>query len=440
MKFIHPFTGELIRESLGTSDEAKAELLRQRVELEAALLAPRFQAADLPRNVRKVLESRALHSDLDGNGCNNGTADRESFPPRNISSVATSISTGNTPLVAPALIAQTSMPFAVMSTPLPRLRLDEALKAYIDSIREKNTPHHVAGKISMLRRFLGTQRTEQFVQEHTAKRCSLRLPTPIKPFFTGEFVDEITPLILQEFFQHLEVSTVTKRHYRELFHSFFDYSIKFGFYRPENFHCPNPVAALPSYHSKNHRIIYLTAQDVEAQLTVLEPYPDLYIGAAIMIYAGLRRAEALWLTRDAFSRDLSYISVTNRVDEDTDIESSLKTGERAVTIIPPLKRIIEKYLPALKSRWLIPMNDGSRWDGNAFARKLRKVNTNAGLSWSPMHYRHTFATQRAAEGWSLLRISMEMGNSVTIVTKYYAAYMRPVEIGVPAVAGAMETP
>ena len=69
-----------------------------------------------------------------------------------------------------------------------------------------------------------------------------------------------------------------------------------------------------------------------------------------MIYAGLRRAEALWLTRDSIARDLSILSVLNRIDDDNDIESTLKTGERPVTILPPLRRILEEYLPRVKGR------------------------------------------------------------------------------------------
>ena len=55
IRFYHPLTGDLIRESLGTSDDAKAELLRQRLELESALLAPRFKAAELPEKISEAL-------------------------------------------------------------------------------------------------------------------------------------------------------------------------------------------------------------------------------------------------------------------------------------------------------------------------------------------------------------------------------------------------
>ena len=401
VRFYHPLTRELVRESLGTSDEARAELLRQRVELESTLLEPRFKAADLPVNVRKALG--LPQSPLD--------------PP------------------APVMAAEIATVVALHSpapTPLPdRFRLDDALNAYFDSIREKNAHHHVEGKLSILRRFIGTERTEPFLLNGSLEHKARRFKKPIAAFFTEEFLDEITPLLLQEFFQQLEVSTVTKRHYREFFHSFFDYCLKFGFYRPDNWHCPNPVAALPSYLEKNRRIIYLSPEDVEVQFKVLESHPDLHTAAAIMIYAGLRRDEALWLTRDAISPDFAFLSVVNRLDEDGDIESSLKTGERSVTILPQLRRILEQYLPTLRGRWLVSTPKGGRWNGDAFAKRLRRINTEAGLNWSSMHYRHTFATQRAAQGWSLLRISHEMGNSVAIVTKYYAAYMRPPELGAP---------
>jgi len=48
VEFYHPLTGKPTRESLDTHDRARAELLRQRVELEVALLDPRFEAAEAP--------------------------------------------------------------------------------------------------------------------------------------------------------------------------------------------------------------------------------------------------------------------------------------------------------------------------------------------------------------------------------------------------------
>jgi integrase len=260
----------------------------------------------------------------------------------------------------------------------------------------------VENKISMLRRFIGSERVEKLPQPADPGPPARRFKTDYPPFFKGAFMDEITPTLLQQFMDGLEVSQKTKRHYREFFHHFFQHCIKFGHYRPENFHCPNPMAALPSYLSKNRRIVFLGEEDVEKQLAVLSVHPSFHMAAALMIYAGLRRSEALWLTSDAIAPDLSFLSVVNRVDEETETESSLKTGERTVTILPLLRRILENYLPTLRTRWLVPLPKGGRWNGDAFGKRLMAHNAAAGIKWTCLHYRHTYATQRAAEVWSLL--------------------------------------
>lgn len=397
VKFRHPATGLRIRESLETHDQARAELLRQRVELESALLDPRFQAAELPAALLTVL----------------GMAQKVQSPPEAAAALP--------------IAEQTPAPTA----PVKRVLLDDALKAYLDFVRTENAARHVGNKLSMLRRFLGTERTEQFSGEDAPALRQRRLQNCIRPFFRGEFLDELTIEVVRNFFGQLDLSKKTKRHYREFFHHFFEFCIRFEYYRPQNWHCPNPTAALPSYVSKNRRIVFLSNAEVEAQLEILKPFPAFRIAAALMLYAGLRRAEAIWLTRDAISPDLSFLSVVNRVDERMDIESSLKTGERAVTILPPLQKILAEYLLELKERWLVCKPSGGRWNADAFGKKLRAINCDSGLKWTCLHYRHTYATQRAAEGWPLFRIAKEMGNTVAVVEEYYAGFIRPVIEKVP---------
>ena len=55
VQFYHPLTRELIRESLGTPHEVQAEILRERIDHEVALLDPRFQAVELPPRVREIV-------------------------------------------------------------------------------------------------------------------------------------------------------------------------------------------------------------------------------------------------------------------------------------------------------------------------------------------------------------------------------------------------
>jgi integrase len=388
IQFYHPVTRALIRESLDTTDEARAELLRERLDHEVALLDPRFQATELPPRVREILSG--------------GRQD---------------------PVAGSAISAPSPAPLAVPA--VPQRSLDEALTAYLEFIRIENAPHHVANKLSILRRFFGSARIGRLGGQCKVSPGKRGAGSADEPFFTGETVHEIGPALVQKFIEELPVATKTKRHYREVFHHFFEFCLKFAFYQSANAHCPNPVGALPGYVCRNRRIVFLTAEQVEEQLRTLEPHPTLRIAAAIMIHAGLRRAETLWLSRESVSPDLSYLSVVNQVDHDADLESSLKTGERTVTISPPLKALLAAHLSALKGKWIVPSPSGRQWHGDAFGKMLRKVNAASGLKWSSLHYRHTFATHRAAEGWTLFRLSKEMGNSVSVIEEYYAGYLRP---------------
>ena len=235
LKFQHPATGEILRESLATHDPARAELLRERLELEIALLDPRFEAVEVPEGVRRLIPVQA------------------------------SGDSAVQPTIAPT--AQQVLP--TMMPPAARVPFDEAITAYLAFIRTENAPRHMENKISMLRRFIGSERVEKLPQPADSGPAARRFKSDYPPFFKGTFMDEITPTLLQQFMDGLEVSLKTKRHYREFFHHFFQHCIKFGHYRPENFHCPNPIAALPSYLSKNRRIVFLSEEDVEKQLAVL---------------------------------------------------------------------------------------------------------------------------------------------------------------------------
>jgi len=396
IQFYHPVTRALIRESLDTADEYRAELIRERVDHEVALLDPRYRAVELPPQVRQIV--------LGG------------------------VRGENPPAVVPeAGASRQPQPGSMPAPAAPRRQrsIDEALGAYINFIRIENAPHHVANKLSILRRFFGNARMSGAGAEPKIQHANGSATHQQKAFFTGDMVHEIEPAIVQTFIEGLPVSTKTKRHYREVFHHFFEFCLKFGFYESLNAHCPNPVGALPGYVSRNRRIVFLTPAQVDEQLHVLRGSPTLQIAVAIMIHAGLRRAETMWLTRDAISKDLSFLSIVNRVDDDRDVESSLKTGDRAVTILPPLKALLENYLPRLRGKWLVPSSKGAQWGGNEFAKKLRTLNRAAKLAWTCLHYRHTYATQRAAEGWPLFRIAREMGNSVSVVEEYYAGFIGP---------------
>ena len=388
IKFRDPATGEVVRESLETPDKARAELLRQRLELEIALLEPRFQAAEIPGGILARLG-------------------RASVP----------------------IIVNDSVPVAVSAPVIrqtaKRTSLDEAVATYLKFIASDNAPLHVANKLSIFRRFLGWERVEKIAGPSKQRPTPAMIQRRPAPFFDGKHLDEITAALVQRFIEGLTVGRMTKRHYRECFHHFFEVCLKFDLYQPANWHRPNPIAALPGYITRNRRIVFLTEEQVREQIDVLRDHPGMQIAAAIMIFAGPRRSEALWLTKDSIAKDLSFLSILNRIDEDDEFEGSLKTGQRAVSILPQLRGMLEEYLPTLKSRWVIPNPKGKRWSADGFGRKLRILNQAHGLKWRCMHFRHTYATHRAADGWPLFRIAKEMGNSVAVVEEHYAAFAQP---------------
>lgn len=62
---------------------------------------------------------------------------------------------------------------------------------------------------------------------------------------------------------------------------------------------------------------------------------------------------------------------------------------------------------------------------HTFSARLRKINSQKGFDWSTQDFRHTFATQRIAEGWNLKTLAHEMGTSVQMLERHYAGYIPP---------------
>ncbi len=378
IKYYPPGKSEPERQTLSTPDPAMAELMRRKLELELRLRLPELRGVELPAKIWETLGGAPALS-----------------PPSSESIVP----------VAPVM-ATPSFPSEPDSP-----KIEEALFEYLAFIRVENAKDHVVNKIGHLRKFFGAAR--------------LGIEGAEKGVFKGERLADVKAGDVRSLIDSLPVGMKTKKHHRETFHSLFEFAMKYNFFIPKNFRYPNPMSALPGYHEKNKPIVFLTQAQIDQLLEVLAPCPSVQIAAALMIYGGLRRAEALWMTKSCVSPDFRFFSVVNKTDAEKDLESSLKTGERAVTVIPQLKAILEPCLESMKGEWLVPSPTGALWDGDNFGEKRRNLLRAANLDHTCLHYRHTFATQRAREGWSLFRISKTMGNSIAVCEKYYAAFIDP---------------
>jgi integrase len=156
---------------------------------------------------------------------------------------------------------------------------------------------------------------------------------------------------------------------------------------------------------------------------------------AVLIYAGLRREELLWLTLDD-------VQLSSRQGGNGLIRVQAKTIEtdagprswqpktkvnRAVPISSTLRNYLDRYTPPASNEsagggWFFPAPTGGWWDPDNFSgRALRQANTDANLRWTCLDYRHTFGSQLAQRGVSLYKISALMGNSPEICWRHYAS-------------------
>lgn len=411
VRLYHPQDGKPIRESLETTDEARAKLLCRRIELEAELARPEFSLIAVPSTV------------LEKMGRLQQTPPLASDNPVPLTPSKISPPTAESPILAP--LEQPPAPSVSPSPAGISPSIAKALEVYLAHITLENEDHHIEGKKSMLRKFFGPQLLPYKKKPRKGKAVEAG-------FFTGEMLTEIDSPLVLKFLSGLEIARKSKRHYRELFHNFFEVMLANGLYHPTNFHRPNPMSALPSFSDRGRRkIIFLKDADLAPQREVLRAHPSLRAAFEIMCEGGLRRSEALWLTKDAFSKSLDEFSVMNIADpEDDEEESSLKTDNstRRVVILPPLRNFLEKYLPTLEGPWLVPSPEGKRWNPDNFSAALRKVNQAANLKWSSRHYRCTYGTRRAREGWSIHDLAHQMGTSYAMIERHYAAFISPSRI------------
>lgn len=267
------------------------------------------------------------------------------------------------------------MPTSVRpKTDHPRTSIDDALRFYLKFCAQQNVGRQVENKISVFRAWIGVERIQRIAPYKKKPRCLHREHGASVAGFKGTYLDEITALGTQAFLDSLRLSPKTKRHYREVLQHFIDVCLRFDLMHATNVYCPNPIGAVVSYARRNRVIQRMNNLEIAQQLDVLRENPELQLAVTIMIFAGLRRAEALWLTVDSISPDLSFLSVVNRADAEEDIENSLKTGARSVTILPRLRRVLEEHLPRARGPWLIPNAKGRRWNGDVFRERVRAIN------------------------------------------------------------------
>ena len=237
-------------------------------------------------------------------------------------------------------------------------------------------------------------------------------------------LEELTPGMIEAFIARRirqdGISPKTANRQREVLHVMFNYAIRQHAFRSLDRRFPNPVGAVSRRRESEHPIRHLSLEDIDEQLEALSGHPTIQTMVAVLIYAGLRREEAIWLTPDDVDLKDGMIYVRQKTIKGERWRPKTCRNRR-VPISSSLKRYFEVFEPRADGTWCFTTPKGKRWDPDNFSHRLRKLNKANGLLWSCLDFRHTFGSQLAMKGESLYKISELLGNSPEICRKHYAA-------------------
>lgn len=295
-------------------------------------------------------------------------------------------------------------------SPSKRVRLSEALEEFCSYLHGIRTQSSYRNERIRLRRMFGDicpplrYARNRHVQEHVNIKA--------------EFLDEITTSEVNVFLEHRRsrehVSPATQLRDREILHKLFAWAS--GHYGIRG----NPVKQTRRPVINAPIIRFLEKDDIDRQLNVFDRKPQLKAMVAVLIFAGLRREEVLWLTRDDVDLDRNMIYVRAKSTGGEHWQPKTKRN-RAVPISRSLLAILQDYASDRGCIWFFPSPSGDRIHPATFSRHISLMNKGSALDWTCLDFRHTFGSQLAKRGISLYKISTLMGNSPEICRRHYAA-------------------
>lgn len=321
--------------------------------------------------------------------------------------------------------------------PLPtRTPISQVLQAYVDHIRTVKTPKSAQTEVYYLREMFGPVCPGLTITSRTPSPKARKRPAKTSqvdrrrhlPIIEANAFEEITVQQIATFIdfkvRDQGLSPKTANHYRSILRRVFNWAAQRELVRLPGH--VNPAAKVAPYKERAPEIRFLTLAQIDEQLHHLRFNPKLQTMVAVLIYAGLRREELLWLTRQDI--DLSrrhggqgLIRVRAKTIDGRSWQPKTRTN-RAVPISRALRSYLDRYTPpASDYGWYFPAPSGGWWDPDNFSADLRDANKAAGLPWSCLDYRHTFGSQLAQRGVSLYKIATLMGNSPEICRRHYAA-------------------
>lgn len=312
--------------------------------------------------------------------------------------------------------------------PLPsKTPLAEVLTAYIAHTRAEKTKNTVKCELFYLRDMFGPVCPELDVPQLKDKRKKQSRKTA-SGYIEAGYIESISTAQIVAFIlarsQARGLSPKTCNHYRGILSRLFSWVMtQYGVRMPNDI---NPAQKVERSRERAHVIRFLSREQIEEQIRVLEACPTIRTLVAVYILAGLRREEALWLTRKDIDLDAGKYGVIHVRSKTVDGEFwPPKTKvNRVVPISLRLREYLDRYeVRIVPGAWYLSSPLGKRWHPDNFSQDLRAINEKAGLPWGGLDFRHTFGSHLAMKGESLYKIAALMGNSPEICRRHYAALL-----------------
>jgi integrase len=219
--------------------------------------------------------------------------------------------------------------------------------------------------------------------------------------FNGQPVATITSAEIDDWLRSLNVSPVTRNHYRRLIVLAFNFAVQRGYATS------NPAEKTAKAKEPKADIGILTV--TQAARLLESATPDILPYIAIGLFAGLRRAEIERLDWSEIDFESGLIQVK--------AEKAKGARKRFVTMQPNLRE------------WLLPLrkHKGNVTSGEMFRQAFEQARIAAGIEeWPDNALRHSFASYHLAHFKNAASTALELGHHDSRVTfAHYRELVKP---------------
>ena len=222
---------------------------------------------------------------------------------------------------------------------------------------------------------------------------------PLVKGYSYRLTSSIQEEDLAKFIQKGKVAPQTQNNRQKVYHKFFNYCLK------QDWISENPLRRYEKIKIVHDTVRVFTPKEARTVIETAahEDHQALLPYITLMLFCGLRNSEASKLPWDKIRFD--RYTVNNHVDA----KVAKTASRRSITTQRNAAQLL-KYCKDKNLTDPYPKN---------FRKRFDKFKAATGLDWRPNILRHTFGTYRYALSESAEATSKEMGNSPTVLKKYY---------------------